>query len=98
MELVFVTVIGIMIGVIARYAIPGRHTHGLLLLPAVAGAVTAAVWTASVWAGLTFDGGWIWAISIAAAVIASALVAVLLPRRRAASDAALFERLARARA
>ena len=61
-------------------------------------AATAAVWVALLWAGLTFDGTWIWVASLAAGILASALVAVLLPRRRAHEDAELFARLSSAQA
>lgn len=98
MELLFVTVIGACLGLIVRYALPDRTTYGILLLPAVSAAATAVVWVALVWAGLTFDGGWIWVAALVASVVSAALVAVLLPRRRAAADVELFERLSSARA
>jgi hypothetical protein len=98
MELLFVTVIGASLGLIARYTFPHRDTHGLLLVPAAGAAATAAVWVALLWAGLTFDGTWIWVASLAAGILASALVAVLLPRRRAHEDAELFARLSSAQA
>jgi hypothetical protein len=98
MELIFVTAIGICLAVIVRYTIPGRTTSGILLIPAIGGAVTCASWVVLVWAGLTFDGGWIWLISLAAGLIASILAAVILPRRRRAADDELFRRLSHARA
>lgn len=93
MELLFVTVIGAGIGFVARYTISGREHHGALLLPAIAAATTAAVWVALLWAGLTFDGGWIWVISLAAAAIVSVLLAVLLPRKRVEHDQRMLHRL-----
>ncbi len=93
MELLFVTVIGAGIGFLTRYTVPGREHHGALLLPAVAAATTAAVWVLLLWAGLTFDGGWIWVISLAAAAIVSAALAVLLPRHRVEHDDRLLHRL-----
>ncbi|MFC0682237.1 hypothetical protein ACFFGH_30785 [Lysobacter korlensis] len=93
MELLFVTVIGAGIGFIVRYTMPGREHHGALLLPAVAAATTAAVWVALLWAGLTFDGGWIWLISLAAALVVSVALALLLPRRRVEHDQRLLHRL-----
>lgn len=98
MELIFVTAIGLSLAVIVRYTIPGRKTSGILLIPAIGGAVTCAVWVALVWIGLTFDGGWIWVISLAAGVLASILAAVILPRRRRVADEELFRRLSHARA
>lgn len=94
MELFFVTVIGACIGAIVRYTMPQRHTYGAFLLPALGAIAAAAVWVALVWIGLTFDGTWIWVASIGASIIVPVLVAILLPRRRKASDARLFEKLA----
>ena len=93
MELLFVTVIGAGIGFVTRYTMRGREHHGALLLPAVAAAVTAAVWVVLLWAGLTFDGGWIWVISLAAAVIVSVALAILLPKRRVEDDNRMLHRL-----
>jgi len=97
MELLFVTVIGAGIGLIARYVFPKRGSYGILLVPAIAAAVTAVVWVVLLWAGLTFDGGWIWTISIAAAVIASIVTVLVLPCRRAEADARTLSELSAAR-
>jgi len=96
MELFFVTVIGACIGAIARYTLPKRHAYGAFLLPAIGGIAAAVVWVALLWAGLTFDGTWIWVASIGASILAPVLVAVLLPRRREASDAQLLAKLSHA--
>ena len=93
MELLFVTVIGAALSLGVRYVVPGRHTHGVLLVPAVGAAATAAVWAVCVWIGLTFDGGWIWVIALVLGPLASLAVALALPKRREAADAALLERL-----
>jgi hypothetical protein len=87
MELVYVTVIGAGIGLLLRYLLPGRTVYGVLLLPAVAAAVTAAVWVGLVWLGVTFDSPWIWVASLGGAAVVSAVVAVVLSRRRIAWDA-----------
>ncbi len=92
------TVIGAGIGLALRYLLPQRDTYGILLLPAVSAAATAAVWVALVWVGWTFDGTWIWVASLGAAILAAVLTAVLLPRRRREFDASLFARLANAKA
>jgi len=93
MELLFVTVIGAALALGIRYVVPGRQTHGLLLVPMVGAAATAAVWAICVWIGLTFDGGWIWVISLVLGPLAALAVALVLPKRRAAADDALLERL-----
>ncbi len=93
MELLFVTVIGAALSLGVRYLVPGRETHGLLLVPLVGAAATAGVWAICVWLGLTFDGGWIWVIALVLGPLAALAVALLLPKRRALADAALLERL-----
>lgn len=93
MELVYVTVIGAILGAGARYLLPGRRSYGLFLLPAIGAAATSAVWAILVWAGLKFDGGWIWAISLAAGVIASIATAILLVRNRDHGDARRLHQL-----
>jgi len=93
MELAYVTVIGAAIGALARYLLPGRRSYGMFLLPAIAAAVTAAVWTGLVWLGWTFDGGWIWVVSLASAVVASIASAILIVRYRKTADQRLLHQL-----
>lgn len=95
MELVYVTVIGAALGLLARYLLPGRRTYGILLLPAASAAVTATVWVGLVWLGWTFDGGWIWVVSLAAGLIAAIVIPIALPRYRAAYDERLMHQLAK---
>lgn len=96
MELFFVTVIGACIGAIVRYTLPKRLAYGAFLLPAVGAIAAAVVWVILLWAGLTFDGTWIWVAAVGASILAPVLVAVLLPRRREESDARLLEKLSHA--
>lgn len=96
MEIVFVLVIAGMLGLAIRYLVPGREAHGLLIMPAAAASAATGVWAILLWSGLTFDGGWIWVISIAAGVAVALLVAFLLPRARKASDERFFEHARRA--
>ncbi len=96
MEIVFVVVIGVTIGALVRYLVPGRTGYGIALLPAVSGAVTIAVWVGLVWLGWAFDGGWIWVASLGAGTLVSILLAALLPRRRREADTERFAQLARA--
>lgn len=93
MELVYVTVIAAAIGAIVRYVLPGRRSYGMLLLPAVAAAVTATVWVGLLWLGWTFDGGWIWAVALTAGGLAAILSALFLVRTRATGDERLLHHL-----
>jgi uncharacterized membrane protein YeaQ/YmgE (transglycosylase-associated protein family) len=98
MELAYVTVIGMAIGALARYLLPGRRSYGILLLPAIGAATTAAVWAGLVWVGWKFDGGWIWVVSLAAAGIASILTALFVVRFRETADHRLLHHLSGGRA
>jgi hypothetical protein len=98
MELVFVVIIAASLGTIIRYILPSRHSHGVMLLPAVAAAVSAVVWVALLWFGFTFDGGWIWVASLAASVVAPIVVGLRLPKSRSEADTALYAQLARVKA
>ena len=93
MELLFVVLIAAGIGFIGHYTLPGRNSRGSLLLGALAAAVAAIVWVGLLWLGFTFDGGWIWVISIVVGALASLAAALLLPGRRRTADDALLERL-----
>ncbi len=95
MELLFVVLGGVLLGVLARYTIPQRHTHGAFLLPALGGIVAAVVWAALTWAGWRFDGGWIWVVSLVLAGAASIVAAIVLPRRRQVADDRMLARLNR---
>jgi hypothetical protein len=96
MELLFVTLIAFCAGLVARYALPGRDSYGVALIPSLAAIVTAAVWVALTWAGWKFDGGWIWVTSLVAGGIVSLALALVLPRARKNSDENLLQRLSRA--
>lgn len=98
MELLFVILIAAGLGFIARYTIRGRETHGGLLLAGVAAVVSAIVSSGLLWLGFTYDGGWIWAISLTAAGLAAIIVAATLPQRRRTSDRALLTKLSGGRA
>ena len=98
MEFVFVVVIAASLGAIVRYVIPGRASYGSALLPAIAAAVTATVWVGLVWLGWTFDGGWIWVVSLVAGPAAVVAAAITLPRARAHADAQLLHQLSDGRA
>jgi hypothetical protein len=95
MELLFVTLISFFIGLGARYALPGRDTYGVALLPAIAAAVTAIVWVGLTWLGWKFDGGWIWVVSLGAGAVISLVLALTMPRVRRGNDDSLLQQLSR---
>lgn len=96
MELLFVTLISFCIGLGARYALPGRDTYGVVLLPAIAAAFTAVVWVALTWLGWKFDGGWIWVVSLAVGAVISLVLALTVPGRRRENDDRMLQELSRA--
>ena len=98
MELLFVILIAAGIGFLIRYTIGGRETHGILLLAAIAATAAAIVWVGLLWLGFTFDGGWIWFISLTAGGVAALVFALVLPRNRRVADRALLTRLSGGRA
>ena len=95
MELLFVVLGGAILGLAARYSLPRRHAYGSALVPAIGAGVAAVVWAGLTWLGWSWDGGWIWAVSLVVAGLASAASALFIGDRRERSDAELFERLAR---
>jgi cyanate permease len=96
MELLFVTLISFCIGLAVRYALPGRDTYGVVLIPAIAAIVTAIVWVGLTWLGWKFDGGWIWVVGLAAGGVISLVLALILPRARKSHDENLLQQLSRA--
>ncbi|MFC4223382.1 hypothetical protein [Lysinibacter cavernae] len=96
MELIFVVLIGLVIGLIVRYAVPGRQTYGFGVQLALGAAASAAVWVLLTVAGMKWDGFWIWAITIAATIVACVLYAVIVPRRRTLRTEQRYHELLRA--
>jgi hypothetical protein len=96
MELLFVALIAFLIGLGIRYALPGRDTYGVALLPAIAAVVTAIVWVGLTWLGWKFDGGWIWVVSLGAGAIVSLVLALTVPRSRRGRDETMLQQLSRA--
>ncbi len=95
MELLFVTLGGLVLGLAARYALPNRAEVGVVLAPAVGAGVAALVWVALTWAGLAWNGGWIWVIALVVAALASAAAELVLGRRRERDDEQMLARLTR---
>ncbi len=93
MDIVLAFLFGIGIGLVLHYALPGRDSRGVALLPAVGALAGGAVWLALTWAGLTTDNPLLWVLSILAAVVVTVPVGVVLSRVRATHDAREKSRL-----
>jgi hypothetical protein len=94
-ELLFVALGGALLGLGARYLLPHRHTHGAVLIPALGVIVASALWVALTWAGLKWDGGWIWWITLGGTAVVVALVDLVVGRVRTAHDEKLLSSLAK---
>jgi hypothetical protein len=94
-ELLFVALGGALLGLGARYLLPGRHTHGAALVPAVGVMVSCALWVALTWAGLRWDGGWIWWITLLGTAAVVAVVDLAVGRVRTRHDDTLLHTLAK---
>jgi uncharacterized membrane protein YeaQ/YmgE (transglycosylase-associated protein family) len=94
-ELLFVVLIGVLAGLLARGVLPRHELTGVVLLPAIGGVSAAIVWVALTWARMRWDGGWIWVITVAACVLSVLGAALLLARARHRADEALFEQIAK---
>ncbi|SMH46722.1 hypothetical protein SAMN06295885_2823 [Rathayibacter oskolensis] len=91
MELLFVTLGGVLLGLAARYGLPHRDLHGSVLVPALGGIVAAVVWVVLTWAGLAWDGGLIWVITLALAAVVVLVVDLRLGRARSRRDHTALE-------
>ncbi|WP_022900639.1 hypothetical protein [Humibacter albus] len=86
MELLFITLAGAIIGLIARYTLPYRHSHGSVLIPALGAVVAAAGWVGLTWLGMKWDGGWIWWFTIIGTAVISVAVDLLIGSLRTRGD------------
>lgn len=100
MELLFAGLAGLAIGALAGFAARHRELLGAVLPAAIGGIAALVMWELLTWLGavkgfgwLAYDKGWIWWITLAAAAIASAWIAVSLAASRAEHDADLLDRL-----
>jgi len=95
MELLFISLGGAIIGMLARYLLPQRHRHGSVLIPAVGTAVAAVLWVALTWTGMKWDGGWIWAITIVATAVVCVVLDLVIGESRKHRDNALLASLSK---
>lgn len=93
MELLFAALGGTLAGLAARYVLPGRGTHGSVLLPAIGTMVAAVVWVTLTWLGWKWNGGWIWWVTLVVSGLVCVGVDLFLSRRRALSDRRMLHAL-----
>ena len=93
MQLIYAETVALALGLAAHAVLPRRALTGVVLLPAVAGAACAIVWTGLTWARVEQGGAAMWLASLLAAVLSSVAVGVLVRGARQRRD---DERLARA--
>jgi hypothetical protein len=86
MELLFITLGGVILGLGARYLLPNRDRHGVVLIPAIGAAVSAVVWVALTWLGWAWDGGWIWVVSLVVTALVVVAADLLVGRTRKTHD------------
>jgi hypothetical protein len=86
MELLFITLGGVILGLGARYLLPNRDRHGVTLIPAIGAATAAVVWVALTWLGWAWDGGWIWLVSLVVTGLVVVAADLLIGRSRKTHD------------
>ena len=96
MELLFITLAGAIIGLAARYLLPHRHTHGSALMPAIGVIASAVLWVGLTWAGLKWDAGWIWVITLLGTAAIVVVTDLVVGRMRTTHDAKLLATLSKA--
>jgi uncharacterized membrane protein YfbV (UPF0208 family) len=96
MELLFITLAGAVIGLVARYTLPNRHTHGSALMPAIGVIASAVLWVGLTWAGLKWNGGWIWVITLLGTIAIVVITDLVVGRVRTTHDANLLATLSKA--
>lgn len=79
-------VMGAAIGLLARYLLPGREWVGLFLNPLTAAAAAGVVWTIGALMGAAVNNGWLWLLSLLAALLVSVAIPRILRTRRAHAD------------
>jgi hypothetical protein len=75
------------LGIAVHYLLPDRTLRGVVLIPAIATAAAAVIYTVMQWAGVGQDSGWLWLASIVGATVIAAVAGYLLTLSRRNSDA-----------
>lgn len=78
MELLFVGLAGIIIGLIVRAVMPGKEFSGPALVPGISTIVIVVLWEVLTWMRLPYDGFLIWGLSFGITIAATFGAALFL--------------------
>lgn len=76
------------LGIAAHFLLPHRDLRGVAVVPVIAAAASAVIYTVMQWSGIGEDNGWLWLASIVGAPLIAAAAGYVLTRSRRTSDAA----------
>jgi hypothetical protein len=71
MELLFVALGGLIIGLIVRAIMPGKELSGITLIPAIATISIIVLWEVMTWLGLPYGSFLIWGLSFGITIAAT---------------------------
>lgn len=75
------------LGIGLHYLLPHRETRGVALVPAVATAACALIYTGMQWAGVAENNGWLWLAAIGGGLAIAAIAGFVLSAMRTKRDA-----------
>lgn len=75
------------LGIGAHYLLPNRALRGVAVVPAVATAAAAVIYTVLQWTGVGEDSVWLWLASIVGALAIAVATGYVLTTSRLRSDA-----------
>lgn len=76
------------LGIGVHYLLPQRKLRGVAVVPGIAAAAAAIIYTVMQWSGVGQDSFWLWLASIVGAVVIAAVAGFLLTGSRRRSDTA----------
>ncbi len=93
MELIFVILIGLVVGLFARYGMPGRDSYGVVLQFSLGAGVASLSWVALAAAGLDPKRPLIWVVVTALTIACCVLTARALRIQRSRQNERRFAEL-----
>jgi hypothetical protein len=96
-ELLFVVLLGALLGLLGRGVLPGRKQVGAVLLPAIGGSAAAVIWAAGTWAGWS-QNVLLWVAAMLAAALSVTAACLLAARARDREDERTFDAVSAGRA